>query len=102
MGVAGGMIGAYLVTRDPFWMMSGALIGVISSAPALDLYYPGLAFLVSFGGGCVMPKLNDILVEKFKIDDAALSWPVSLRLATRTLPVRRSRLSVSFQVLSSS
>lgn len=70
MGVAGGMIGAYLVTRDPFWMMSGALIGVISSAPALDLYYPGLAFLISFGGGCVMPKLNDILVGKFKIDDA--------------------------------
>ncbi|MCC9626065.1 ammonium transporter [Thalassospira sp. MA62] len=70
MGVAGGMIGAYLVTRDPFWMMSGALIGVISSAPALDLYYPGFAFLVSFAGGCVMPKLNDILVEKFKIDDA--------------------------------
>jgi ammonia channel protein AmtB len=70
MGVAGGMIGAYLVTRDPFWMMSGALIGVISSAPALDLYYPGLAFLISFGGGCIMPKLNDILVGKFKIDDA--------------------------------
>lgn len=70
MGVAGGMIGAYLVTRDPFWMMSGALIGVISSAPALDLYYPGFAFLVSFAGGCIMPKLNDILVEKFKIDDA--------------------------------
>jgi Ammonia permease len=70
MGVAGGMIGAYLVTRDPFWMMSGALIGVISSAPALDLYYPGFAFLVSFAGGCIMPKLNDILVTKFKIDDA--------------------------------
>ncbi len=32
MGVAGGMIGCYLVTRDPFWMMSGALVGVISSA----------------------------------------------------------------------
>ncbi|WP_289034561.1 ammonium transporter [uncultured Roseibium sp.] len=70
MGVSGGMIGAYLVTRDPFWMMSGALIGVISSASGLDLYYPGFAFLISFFGGCLMPKLNDILVEKFKIDDA--------------------------------
>ncbi len=33
MGVAGGMIGCYVMTRDPFWMMSGALVGVISSAP---------------------------------------------------------------------
>ena len=51
MGVAGGMIGAYLVTRDPFWMMSGALIGVISSAPALDLYYPGLVMAGIFASG---------------------------------------------------
>ncbi|MDQ0420479.1 ammonia channel protein AmtB [Peteryoungia aggregata LMG 23059] len=70
MAVAGGMIGSYLVTRDPFWMMSGALIGVISSASGLELYYPGLAFLISFAGGCVMPKINTILVERFKIDDA--------------------------------
>ncbi|WP_245293914.1 ammonium transporter [Methylobrevis pamukkalensis] len=70
MGIAGGMIGSYLVTRDPFWMMSGALIGVISSAPGLDVYYPGLAFLISFAGGCFIPKLNDIVVKKFKIDDA--------------------------------
>lgn len=70
MGVAGGMIGAYLVTRDPFWMMSGALIGVISVAPGLDLYYPGFAFLISFAGGCAIPKINDIIVSRFKIDDA--------------------------------
>ncbi|MCX8998095.1 ammonium transporter [Rhizobiaceae bacterium BDR2-2] len=70
MSIAGGMIGAYLVTRDPFWMMSGALIGVISSGSGLDLYYPGLAFLNSFIAGCVIPKLNDMLISKFKIDDA--------------------------------
>lgn len=70
MGVGGGMIGAYLVTRDPFWMMSGALIGVISSASGLDVYYPPLAFLISFIGGCVIPKLADILLTRFKIDDA--------------------------------
>ena len=70
MGVAGGMIGAYLMTRDPFWMMSGALVGVISSAPALDVYYPGLAFLISFLGGIIAPKVNDYLVMKLKIDDA--------------------------------
>jgi len=70
MGVAGGMIGCYLVTRDPFWMMSGALVGVISSASGLDVYYPPLAFLISFIGGCVIPKINDLLVARFKIDDA--------------------------------
>jgi len=70
MGVAGGMIGSYLVTRDPFWMMSGALIGVIASGSGLDVYYPGLAFLNSFLAGCVIPKVNDIIIRKFKIDDA--------------------------------
>lgn len=70
MGIAGGMIGCYLVTRDPFWMMSGALVGVISSGSGLDVYYPPLAFLISFIGGCVIPKVHDILVNRFKIDDA--------------------------------
>ncbi len=70
MGVSGGMLGCYLVTRDPFWMMSGALVGVISSAPGLDVYYPPLAFLISFVGGLVIPKLNEILLTRFKIDDA--------------------------------
>lgn len=41
MGSAGGIIiGAYLITRDPFWMMSGGLAGIISAASGLDLYYP--------------------------------------------------------------
>jgi len=70
MGVAGGMIGCYLVTRDPFWMMSGALVGVISSAPGLDVYYPPLAFLISFAGGLVIPKIHEIILTRFKIDDA--------------------------------
>jgi Amt family ammonium transporter len=70
MGVAGGMLGCYLVTRDPFWMMSGALVGVISSAPGLDVYYPPLAFLISFAGGLAIPKLNEFMLTRFKIDDA--------------------------------
>ncbi|GLK78740.1 ammonium transporter [Methylopila turkensis] len=70
MGVAGGMIGAYVVTRDPFWMMSGALIGVISSAPGLDVYHPALAFLISFVGGLAIPKIADFILERLKIDDA--------------------------------
>src|SRR5690348_16295550 len=51
-------------------MMSGALVGVISSASGLDLYYPPLAFMISFSGGCVVPKIHNVLLTRFKIDDA--------------------------------
>lgn len=70
MGVAGGIIGGYTKTRDPFWMMSGALCGIISVASGLDLYYPGVTFVVAFIGGYLGPVFAGI-IEKFKIDDAA-------------------------------
>lgn len=69
MAVAGGIIGCYAMTRDPFWMMSGALCGVISAAAGLDLWYPGLAFCVAFVGGCIGP-MGARLLERFGIDDA--------------------------------
>jgi ammonia channel protein AmtB len=69
MGCTGGIIGCYLVTRDPFWMMSGALVGIISAASGLDLYYPPLAFLIGFIGGCIVPLVNSFVI-KLKIDDA--------------------------------
>ncbi|MDH3635518.1 MAG: ammonium transporter [Gammaproteobacteria bacterium] len=69
MGVAGGMIGAYTKTRDPFWMMSGALCGVISVAAGMDLYYPGLTFTLAFVGGVLGPMAAQ-LIEKMGIDDA--------------------------------
>ena len=69
MAVAGGMIGAYTKTRDPFWMMSGALCGVISAAAGMDMYYPGLAFILAFIGGVIGP-ISAQFVEKMGIDDA--------------------------------
>ena len=69
MGVSGGMIGAYTKTRDPFWMMSGALCGIISVAAGMDVYYPGLAFVLAFAGGVIGPISADF-VEKMGIDDA--------------------------------
>jgi len=69
MGFAGGIIGAWMVTRDPFWMMSGALGGIISCAAGLDLWWPPLAFAIAFAGGAVM-KPAATLLEKYKIDDA--------------------------------
>jgi Amt family ammonium transporter len=75
MGFAGGIIGCFLMTRDPFWMMSGALAGIISAASGLDVYHPALAFLIGFIGGCIIPKVQDILV-KLKLDDAVGAFAV--------------------------
>ncbi len=69
MGVAGGMIGGYAMTRDPFWVMSGALCGIISVAAGMDLYYPGLTFALAFLGGVIGP-LSAKVLERFGVDDA--------------------------------
>jgi len=69
MGFAGGIIGAWTITRDPFWMMSGALGGIISAASGLDLWWPPLAFAVGFAGGAIMAPAARML-EKLGIDDA--------------------------------
>jgi ammonia channel protein AmtB len=69
MGVAGGMIGAYAMTRDPFWVMSGALCGIISVAAGMDIYYPGLTFALAFLGGVIGP-ISAKVVERFGVDDA--------------------------------
>ena len=69
MGMAGGTIGAWVMTRDPFWMMSGMLAGIISTASGLDIYWPGLAFVVALGAGCLLAPAARF-VEKLGIDDA--------------------------------
>ncbi len=75
MGFAGGIIGCFLMTRDPFWMMSGALAGIISAASGLDVYHPALAFLIGFVGGLIIPKVQDLLL-KLRIDDAVGAFAV--------------------------
>lgn len=69
MGFGGGIIGAWMVTRDPFWMMSGALGGIISCAAGLDLWWPPMAFAIGFIGACIMPYAAKA-IEKMGIDDA--------------------------------
>lgn len=69
MGFSGGIIGAWMVTRDPFWMMSGALGGIISCASGLDFWWPPLAFAIGFIGGCILP-VSARFFEKLGIDDA--------------------------------
>lgn len=69
MGFAGGIIGSWMVTRDPFWMMSGGLAGIIACASGLDIYWPPLAFAMGFTGGAILKPCAAFL-EKRGIDDA--------------------------------
>ena len=69
MGFAGGIIGAWAMTRDPFWMMSGGLAGIIACASGLDIYWPPLAFAMGFAGGWLL-KPCAAWLEKRGIDDA--------------------------------
>ena len=69
MGFGGGIIGAWAATRDPFWMMSGGLAGIISTASGLDIYWPGLAFIIAVGAGLLLAPCARIL-ERMGIDDA--------------------------------
>lgn len=69
MGLAGGIIGAYLTSRgEPFWTISGGLAGVIGVASGLDLYHPALAFILALVAGGLIPYIGKLL-EKIKIDD---------------------------------
>lgn len=69
MGFAGGVIGCYMATRDPFWTMSGGLVGIISVAAGLDLYDPSLAFIIAICVSFVVVYCAK-LIEKAGIDDA--------------------------------
>ena len=69
MAIAGGIIGAWIWTKDPFWMMSGALAGIISTASGLDIYFPALAFVIAFSAGIIVAPAAAWL-ERRGIDDA--------------------------------
>jgi ammonium transporter, Amt family len=69
MGLAGGIIGAYLTSRgEPFWTISGGLAGVISVAAGMDVYHPALGFVIALVGGAGVPYIGKLL-DRFKIDD---------------------------------
>ena len=69
-------MGSEMCIRDRFWMMSGALAGIFSAAPGLDLYYPPLAFLLGIIGGLVVPLADKLITNVFKLDDAVGAFAV--------------------------
>ena len=56
-------------------MMSGGLVGIISVAPGLDLYHPGLAYLIGMDVAATAPLVNNLLL-KYKLDDAVGAFAV--------------------------
>jgi len=70
MGIAGGVIGAWMTTRDPFWMMSGGLGGIIAVASGLDVYWPPMTFCLSFIACAWVMPWSAKMLEKMGIDDA--------------------------------
>ena len=69
LAVSGGIIGAWVFTRDPFWMMSGALAGIISVASGLDIYFPSQIIIISALAGIILKPCADF-VTSLGIDDA--------------------------------
>jgi ammonium transporter, Amt family len=70
MGLAGGILGAYLSSRgEPFWVVSGGLAGVIAVAAGMDVYHPAVAFVIAVVGGVMIPLVGRF-IEKRGIDDA--------------------------------
>ena len=69
LAAAGGNIGAWVMTRDPFWMMSGCLAGIISVASGLDVYFGSTVIAVSMLAGIILKPCADWL-EGLGIDDA--------------------------------
>ncbi len=69
IAISGGIIGAWIITKDPFWMMSGALAGIIATASGLDIYFPALTFVIALSAGIILQPCARVL-ERFGIDDA--------------------------------
>ena len=85
MGLAGGIIGAYVTSRgEPFWTISGGLAGVIGVASGLDLYHPALAFVIALVGGALIPYFGKLL-ERFGIDDVVGAVTVHAGMGTYSL-----------------
>jgi len=69
LAASGGIIGAWVFTRDPFWMMSGCLAGIISVASGLDVYFGSHVIIISIVAGMILKPCAD-WVEGLGIDDA--------------------------------
>ena len=69
LAASGGIIGAWIITKDPFWMMSGCLAGIISVASGLDVYFGSHVIIIATVAGMIIKPCADWL-EGLGIDDA--------------------------------
>ena len=69
LACSGGIIGAWIVTKDPFWMMSGCLAGIIATASGLDVYFGSHIIIIATVAGMIIKPCAEWL-EGLGIDDA--------------------------------
>ena len=70
MAISGGVIGAWMTTRDPFWMMSAGLGGIIATASGLDVFWLPMTFAIAFVACAFIMPASAKFIEKMGIDDA--------------------------------
>jgi ammonia channel protein AmtB len=69
LACSGGIIGAWIITKDPFWMMSGCLAGIIATASGLDVYFGSHIIIIATVAGMIIKPCAEWL-EGLGIDDA--------------------------------
>ena len=69
-------MGGFVTSRGkPFWTISGGLAGMISIASGVDVYHPGLGYLIGFTGAIIAVCVGNFL-ERKGIDDAVGAFAV--------------------------
>ena len=80
-GIAGGIVGAWIYSKDSFWIMSGALASIISVTSGLDIYFPALALIMAFTTGVILKPCANIL-ERMVINDTVGAFTLLARSAS--------------------
>lgn len=70
MALTGGLLAGYVIAnRDPYWIFSCGLAGIIAASAGNDLYHPVQAMLVGAIGATVAYKMHHYVENRFKLDD---------------------------------
>jgi ammonium transporter, Amt family len=70
MALTGGLMAGYLIARkDPYWIFSCGLAGIIAASAGNDLYHPVQAMLIGAIAAVLAYKMHHWVEERFKIDD---------------------------------
>lgn len=71
MSLTGGLMAGYMVTggKDPYWMLSCGLAGIIAASAGNDLYHPIQAMFIGAIAAWAAYRLHFWVENRFKLDD---------------------------------